>query len=82
MLKVWGRRSSFNLQKVMWLVGELGLCAPGSHPKTAPAHMREDRSSRVPSRPFAAACRMAAFAPEIGHRGITAEPPNMPGRRS
>ena len=25
MLKVWGRRSSFNLQKVMWLVGEMGL---------------------------------------------------------
>jgi glutathione S-transferase len=25
MLKVWGRRSSFNLQKVMWLVGELDL---------------------------------------------------------
>ena len=25
MLKVWGHRSSFNLQKVMWLVGELGL---------------------------------------------------------
>jgi len=25
MLKVWGRRDSFNLQKVMWLVGELGL---------------------------------------------------------
>jgi glutathione S-transferase len=25
MLKVWGRRSSFNLQKVMWLVGELEL---------------------------------------------------------
>jgi glutathione S-transferase len=25
MLKVWGRRSSFNLQKVMWLVGEIGL---------------------------------------------------------
>jgi glutathione S-transferase len=24
MLTVWGRRSSFNLQKVMWLVGELG----------------------------------------------------------
>ena len=23
MLTVWGRRSSFNLQKVMWLVGEL-----------------------------------------------------------
>jgi glutathione S-transferase len=25
MLKVWGRRSSFNVQKVMWLVGELRL---------------------------------------------------------
>lgn len=25
MLKVWGRRSSFNVQKVMWLVGELGI---------------------------------------------------------
>src|SRR5712664_2193366 len=25
MLKVWGRRSSFNVQKVMWLVGELSL---------------------------------------------------------
>ena len=25
MLKTWGRRSSFNVQKVMWLVGELGL---------------------------------------------------------
>jgi glutathione S-transferase len=25
MLKVWGRRSSFNTQKVMWLIGELDL---------------------------------------------------------
>ena len=25
MLKVWGRRSSFNVQKAMWLIGELGL---------------------------------------------------------
>jgi glutathione S-transferase len=25
MLKLWGRRSAFNVQKVMWLVGELGL---------------------------------------------------------
>lgn len=24
-LRVWGRRSSFNVQKVLWLVGELGL---------------------------------------------------------
>lgn len=25
MLTIWGRRSSFNLQKVMWLVAELGI---------------------------------------------------------
>ncbi len=25
MLRIWGRRSAFNVQKVMWLVGELGL---------------------------------------------------------
>ncbi|KQY91952.1 hypothetical protein ASD21_16825 [Caulobacter sp. Root1455] len=25
MLKIWGRRSSANVQKVLWLVGELGL---------------------------------------------------------
>lgn len=25
MLKIWGRRTSTNVQKVMWLVGELGL---------------------------------------------------------
>jgi glutathione S-transferase len=25
MLRLWGRRSSFNVQKVMWLIGELGL---------------------------------------------------------
>ena len=25
MLTIWGRRSSFNLQKAMWLVGELGI---------------------------------------------------------
>jgi glutathione S-transferase len=30
MLTAWGRRSSFNLQKVMWLVGELDL--PHPHP--------------------------------------------------
>ena len=25
MLTVWGRRNSFNVQKIMWLVGELGI---------------------------------------------------------
>ncbi len=25
MLTIWGRRSSFNVQKVMWMVDELGL---------------------------------------------------------
>ena len=25
MLTIWGRKTSFNLQKVMWLVGEMQL---------------------------------------------------------
>ncbi|WP_287815052.1 glutathione S-transferase [Pseudomonas sp.] len=25
MLQVWGRRSAFNVQKIMWLIGELNL---------------------------------------------------------
>lgn len=25
MLRVWGRRNSFNVQKILWLIGELGL---------------------------------------------------------
>lgn len=25
MLTIWGRRNAFNVQKVMWLVGELGI---------------------------------------------------------
>ncbi|MGH8207567.1 MAG: glutathione S-transferase family protein [Steroidobacteraceae bacterium] len=25
MIRVWGRRNSFNVQKVLWLIGELGL---------------------------------------------------------
>lgn len=29
MLTLWGRRSAFNVQKVLWLVGELGL--PHAH---------------------------------------------------
>jgi len=33
MLTVWGRRSSFNVQKVLWLVGELGI----KHERTLPA---------------------------------------------
>src|SRR6266851_5535446 len=36
MPRVWGRRSSFNVQKVMWLVGELSLphaCAAHSVPR-------------------------------------------------
>lgn len=26
MLQVWGRRSSFNLQKIMWLIASLRYC--------------------------------------------------------
>jgi len=25
MMRIWGRRSSFNVQKVMWLIGELAI---------------------------------------------------------
>ena len=25
MIRIWGRRSAFNVQKVLWLIGELGL---------------------------------------------------------
>lgn len=35
MLKIWGRHSSFNVQTVLWLVGELGI--PYSHISTAVA---------------------------------------------
>jgi glutathione S-transferase len=54
MLKVWGRRSSFNVQKVMWLIGELGL----AHEHTdaggkfggldAPAFLAMNPHGRVP----------------------------------
>src|SRR5665213_2287102 len=36
MLKIWGRSSSFNLQKVMWLVGELGV--PHEHIQAGGSH--------------------------------------------
>jgi glutathione S-transferase len=54
MLKVWGRRSSFNLQKVMWLIGELEL--PHQHINAggafggldAPAFLAMNPHGRVP----------------------------------
>ena len=36
MLKIWGRNTSSNVQKVMWAIGELGL------PQTAPKQALAD----------------------------------------
>src|SRR5690242_7273902 len=54
MLQVWGRRSAFNVQKVLWLVGELGL--PHAHIEAGgafgglddPAFLRMNPHGRVP----------------------------------
>jgi glutathione S-transferase len=54
MLTIWGRRSSFNVQKVMWLIGELGL--PHHHIEAGgrfgglddPAFLRMNPHGRVP----------------------------------
>ena len=54
MLTVWGRRSSFNVQKVMWLVGELEL--PHQHIEVGgrfgglddPAFLQMNPHGRVP----------------------------------
>jgi glutathione S-transferase len=54
MLKIWGRRSSFNVQKVLWLAGELGLVyehvpAGGDHGGLdAPAFRALNPHGRVP----------------------------------
>lgn len=53
-LKVWGRRNSYNVQKVMWLIGELGL--PHEHIDaggnygglTAPEFLAKNPHGKVP----------------------------------
>lgn len=55
MLKIWGRRDSFNLQKVMWCVGELGIAhqridAGGRHGVTdTPEYRAMNPNGRVPT---------------------------------
>ncbi|MEP3112993.1 glutathione S-transferase family protein [Nisaea sp.] len=54
MLKIWGRRSAFNVQKVMWLIGELGL--PHKHTEAGgaagglddPAFLAMNPNGKVP----------------------------------
>lgn len=54
MLQVWGRRSAFNVQKVMWLIGELNLAhqhipAGGSFGvKDTPAFLAMNPHGRIP----------------------------------
>lgn len=54
MLQVWGRRSSFNVQKIMWLIGELGLAhqhipAGGQYGiKDSPEFLTMNPHGRVP----------------------------------
>lgn len=55
MLKIWGRRDSFNLQKVMWCVAELGIPhkridAGGRHGMTdTPEYLALNPNGRVPT---------------------------------
>lgn len=55
MLKIWGRRDSFNLQKVMWCVAELGIPhqridAGGAHGVTdTPEYLTLNPNGRVPT---------------------------------
>ena len=55
MLKIWGRRDSFNLQKVMWCVAELGIAhqridAGGRHGVTdTPEYLAMNPNGRVPT---------------------------------
>ena len=55
MLKIWGRRDSFNLQKVMWCVAELGIAhqridAGGRHGVTdTPEYRAMNPNGRVPT---------------------------------
>jgi glutathione S-transferase len=60
-LTLWGRRSSFNVQKVMWLLGELGL--PHRHIEAGGAHGGLDTAAFAAMNPH----RKVPVIEEDGH---------------
>ena len=87
MLKVWGRRSSFNVQKVMWLIGELDLAhehidAGGKAGRLdAPDFLAMNPHGRIPviKDDYATVCRMPCS--DISRRATAADasgPMNRP----
>ncbi|MCA8094091.1 hypothetical protein LGM65_24970 [Burkholderia anthina] len=71
MLTVWGRRNSFNVQKVMWLVGELALAH--RHEPARVSHAHDD-----PVRRSARTARLLAHEADRVGGTLRAQQPRLP----